>query len=140
MDLTIQLPRDPSACLFSRVFLPSCDGRRRRLAARKVQVPGTSFRFAEREHDGTPSQNSVEHNPDELGTPTDINPSLLLATRTPPQRRERETREEASKQQGRRAGRSLDGVTGRQRVPVSLPRVLNTERALVMDDCHATPQ
>jgi hypothetical protein len=107
----------------------------------------TSFWFAELKHDGTPSQNLVEHDPGKLGAPTCINSSLLLATRTPPQRRERGTREDASKQQGQKARRSLDGITGeaaggdgRRWFPVSLPGVPDTEWALAIHSCHAAVQ
>ena len=69
----------------------------------------------------------MERDLNELGTSMDINSSFLLATRTPPQHRERGTREEASKQQEQSARRSLDGVMGavaggrgRRRFPVSL--------------------
>jgi len=65
----------------------------------------------EREHDGTLSQNSVEQDPGDLGAPTDINSSLLLATRTPPQHRAKNqgrskqaARTESEKKPGRGQG------------------------------------
>jgi len=67
----------------------------------------------EREHNGTPSQNLVECDPGELGAPTNINLSLLLATRTLPQRRERGTREEARTESEKKAGWGQGGGDGR---------------------------